>query len=190
MDGGRERPTKLAPSSKGDLRVRRNAGRRNRTYLRRGRLLQRARLRITLDTFIYSKELKPFVPVATYEAGEGVVSNEEIVSMIEGAVMPYFGFAYRLDKAQFGFHAMTGSGQAKVDHSKFSVEHAQHVANFLVDEARLSANMFYETNKEQERLLSNHDVKTVTLPTPMYSEYDNSEESELFDFYRTEMYIF
>jgi|DEB19_MinimDraft_2_1074335.scaffolds.fasta_scaffold18710_1 hypothetical protein len=145
---------------------------------------------ITLDTFIYSKELKPFVPVATYEAGEGVVSNEEIVSMIEGAVMPYFGFAYRLDKAQFGFHAMTGSGQAKVDHSKFSVEHAQHVANFLVDEARLSANMFYETNKEQERLLSNHDVKTVTLPTPMYSEYDNSEESELFDFYRTEMYIF
>lgn len=57
---------------------------------------------MTLDTFIYSKELKPFVPVATYEAGEGTKHNEEIVSMIEGTVMPYFGFAYRLDKAQFG----------------------------------------------------------------------------------------
>jgi len=79
---------------------------------------------ITLDTFIHSKDFKPFVPVATYEAGKDVSKNEEIVSMIEGTVMPYFGFAYRLDKAQFGFHAMTGSGQAKVDHSKFSVEHA------------------------------------------------------------------
>lgn len=59
----------------------------------------------TLDTFIYSKELKPFVPVATYEEGESVSRNDEIVSMIEGTTMPYFGFAYRLDKAQFGFHA-------------------------------------------------------------------------------------
>jgi len=50
------------------------------------------------------------VPVATFEAGEKVDKNEEIVSMIEGTVMPYFGFAYRLDKAQFGFHAMTASG--------------------------------------------------------------------------------
>lgn len=68
---------------------------------------------------------------------------------------------------------MEGSCQAKVDHSKFSVEHAQHVANFLVDEARLSANMYNETNKEQERLLSNYDVTTVTLPTLSYSDFDN-----------------
>jgi len=50
--------------------------------------------------------------------------------------------------------------------------------------------MFYKTNTEQERLLLNHDIKHVTLPTPVYSEYDNSEKSELYDFYRTEMYIF
>jgi hypothetical protein len=48
---------------------------------------------------------------------------------------------------------MTGSGQSKVDHSKFSVEHAQHISNFLVDEARLSGNMYKITNTEQERLL-------------------------------------
>lgn len=110
-------------------------------------------LGIQLDTFLYSKELKPFIPVATYESGAGVTRNDEFVSMIEGSVMPFFGFAYRLDKPQFGFHKMTGSGQSKVDHSKFSVEHAQHISNFLVDEARLSGNMYKITNTEQERLL-------------------------------------
>lgn len=69
--------------------------------------------------------------------------------MAEGTYMPFFGFAHRLDKVQFGFHAMVGSDEHEgVDHSKFSIEHAQHIANFIVDEARLSSNFFEWTNDE------------------------------------------
>jgi hypothetical protein len=45
--------------------------------------------------------------------------------MVEGTYMPFFGFAHRLDKVQFGFHAMVDSEEHEgVDHSKFSIEHA------------------------------------------------------------------
>ncbi len=53
---------------------------------------------IQKDVFVYSQELKPFVPVATYDFGDDFDNNDEYVSMIEGTVMPFFGFAYRLDK--------------------------------------------------------------------------------------------
>lgn len=84
--------------------------------------------------------------------------------MVEGTYMPFFGFAHRLDKVQFGFHAMADSDEHHVDHSRFAVEHAQHVANLIVDEARLSTNIFEWTNDEQKALLSNYDVKSVSLP--------------------------
>jgi len=81
---------------------------------------------------------------------------------------------------------MNGEGQAKVDHSRRSIEHAQHISNFLVDEARLSQNMYEWTNDEVAKLVTNHDVHTVTLSTP----HAFPEEKELLDFYRTEMYLF
>jgi hypothetical protein len=69
--------------------------------------------------------------------------------MIEGTYMPFFGFASRLDKVQFGFHAAPNSMEHKgVDHSKYAVEHAQHIANLIVDEARLSGNFYEWTNEE------------------------------------------
>ena len=64
---------------------------------------------ISLASFETNKFFAPFVPVATYDSGKDVHRGEEFVSMIEGSVMPYFGFAYRLDKVQFGFHATSGS---------------------------------------------------------------------------------
>jgi hypothetical protein len=78
---------------------------------------------------------------------------------------------------------MNGEGQAKVDHSKKAILHAQHIANFLVDEARLSSNAFEWTNDEQEMLLSNYDIRSVTLKNPHYGP-------EVLDFYRTELYLF
>ena len=51
-----------------------------------------------------------------------------------------------------------------VDHSKFAVSHAQHVANLIVDEARLSGNFYEWTNEEQKALLSNTDATSVSLP--------------------------
>ena len=63
--------------------------------------------------------------------------------MVEGTFMPYFGFSYRIDKVQFGIHSSTMSKEYyKIDHSKIAIDHAQHLANFLVDEARLSSNLF------------------------------------------------
>jgi len=103
---------------------------------------------ITLEDFIFAGELRHFVPVATYDHGADVLKEDEIVSMVEGTYLPIFGFGYRVDKIQFGFHAMNGEGQAKVDHSKKAIMHAQHIANFLVDEARLSGNSFEWTNDE------------------------------------------
>ena len=141
---------------------------------------------IPLEKFTYLKPLKTFVPVATFDGGKEIHRLDEMVSMFEGTSMPFFGFAYRLDKVQFGFHAMNGEGQALVDHSKQSISHAQHVANFLVDEARLSGNQYEYTNSETDRRVDNHDVHIVTLPTP----HEFPEERELLDFYRTEMYLF
>ena len=104
---------------------------------------------LNLERFNSIKTLKPFVPVATYysEASQG--TNQEFVSMVEGTYMPFFGFASRLDKVQFGFHAQVESQEHKgVDHSKYAVEHAQHIANLIVDEARLGGNFYEWTNEE------------------------------------------
>lgn len=143
-----------------------------------------ASLGITVGDFDYIQELKVFVPVTSYN-NEQSGRDHEFVSTIEGTVQPFFGFMDRLDKIQFGFHAADGEGQAKVDHSRPAIEYARHMANLIVDEARLSPNVFEYTNDEAAALISNFDTVTVQLPTP----HDMSEK-ELNDFYRTEMYFF
>ena len=67
------------------------------------------------------------------------------------------------------------------------MDHAQHIANFLVDEARLSANMYSWTNDEMERLITNLDAVSVSLPSP-HSAVINGVDA--YDFYRTELYLF
>ena len=108
------------------------------------------------------------------------------MSTIEGTYFPFFGFAYRIDKVQFGFHAAAGEGHELVDHSRKSIEHAQHIANMIVDEARLSPNRFYYTNDETARLITNYDIEMVSLPTP----HAFSDEKSYHGHYRTEMYLF
>lgn len=142
-------------------------------------------LGITRGDFDFIRELSVFVPITSYHNENGK-NDDEFISTIEGTVQPFFGFLNRIDKIQFGFHAADGEGQAKVDHSKHAIEHAQHIANLLVDEARLSNNVFEYTNDETASLLSNYDSYTVRLPSPHL--YTN--EKELHDFYRTEMYFF
>lgn len=104
--------------------------------------------------------------------------------MLEGTFMPFFGFASRIDKIQFGFHAHPDTRQFEhVDHSRFAVDHAQHIANLIVDEARLSDNRFEWTNDEQVALLNNHDYRSVSLPTPEFG-------ADPLQFYRSELYLF
>ena len=64
------------------------------------------------------------------------------------------------------------------------MEHAQHIANLVVDEARLCGNIFEWTNEEQSSLISNYDVFSVSLPVPAGDQIDELQ------FYRTEMYLF
>ena len=100
--------------------------------------------------------------------------------------MPVFGFGYRIDKVQFGVHAGEGEGHQRIDHSRMAVEHAQHIANLIVDEARLSPNRFEFTTQESAKLLTNHDIRMVTMPTPHDFTHDKSLSRE----YRTEIYLF
>ena len=142
---------------------------------------------LTLAHFNSIKVLRAFVPVATYHSEESDSTQTEFVSMVEGTYMPFFGFAYNLNKIQNGFHALTSSDEhARVDHSRFAIQHAQHIANMLVDEARLSSNMFEWTNEEQRRILGpNYDPVTVTLPNPDARDTYTSK-----DYYRSELYLF
>jgi hypothetical protein len=71
---------------------------------------------------VSEKRLKPFIPVATYDQSEHNDRSSEYVSLVEGTYMPFFGFAHRIDKVQFGFHATRNSSEhSEVDHSKYSV---------------------------------------------------------------------
>jgi hypothetical protein len=53
---------------------------------------------VTYERFMQSKALKIFVPVATYDKKGAMNRLTEAVSVVEGTVLPFFGFAYRLDK--------------------------------------------------------------------------------------------
>ena len=144
---------------------------------------------VSLKDFATAQQFRHFVPVATYHQGKSSGStSSEIVSTIEGTYFPLFGFSYRLDKVQFGFHASGGEAHENLDHSRAAIEHAQHIGNVIVDEARLSSNRFEYTNDETDKLLhTSHDVHMVTLPLP-HDYYDTNKEysSE----YRTELYLF
>ena len=142
---------------------------------------------ILLKDFNLNKGMRPFVPVATWDSDDlSTMREDEYVSMIEGKYHPYFGFGYRIDKVQFGFHDTGTDGHSKVDHHKKSMQHAQRIANLIVDEARLSPNRYEWTNTETARLIQNHDVAFVHLPSP--NTFSASKEYD--DTYRTELYFF
>lgn len=149
------------------------------------RFYNEAAIGITVGDFDNILELAPFVPVTSYH-NENAHKDDEFVSTIEGTVQPFFGFLNRIDKIQFGFHAADGEGQANVDHSRPAIEYARHMANLIVDEARLSGNFFEYTNDETAALISNYDSVSVRLPAPHVYQH----EKDLHDFYRTELYFF
>jgi len=56
----------------------------------------------------------------------------------------------------------------------------------IVDEARLSPNRFAYTNDETAKLISNHDIMLMTMPSP----HDFTAEKNVSREYRTEIYLF
>ena len=84
--------------------------------------------------------------------------KDEFVAMFEGVKEPFFGIAYSIDKVQFNFNININD---KVDHSRYSLKHAQKLANFFVDEARLSPNSFIQKEMEKKALIQNFDSQIV-----------------------------
>ena len=74
---------------------------------------------VSLENFNNSKGLRIWVPVATYDRAGDKHRMDETVSMVEGVVLPFFGYSYRLDKVQFGVDPNDGE-----DHSGLAIEHA------------------------------------------------------------------
>lgn len=81
-----------------------------------------------------------FIPVASFNDNAFENSNWETVAMIEGAVYPWFGIGYRLDRIQYNIDDVALDG--RLDQSRDAILHAQKLANLFVDEARLSPNEF------------------------------------------------
>ncbi len=94
----------------------------------------------TLKNFEKSRKLKEnLLPIAT-------LKGTDVIAMFEGKVFPFFGVMQRLDVHQFVF----GEG---VDHSSKARGHAQHLANFFVDEAKMSSNKFASKQEEDAAVI-------------------------------------
>jgi hypothetical protein len=48
-----------------------------------------------------------------------------------------------------------------MDHSRNAIQEAQRIANFFVDEARLSGNKFSNKERDQKFLISNYDINVI-----------------------------
>ena len=113
---------------------------------------------ILYKDFMQQRQLsRLFAPIATFDK-PGNKINEEFVAMMEGVKDPFFGIAYSIDKVQFNFNIHFND---KVDHSRYSLKHSQKLANFFVDEARISPNSFKSKQKEKSALIENFDSEIV-----------------------------
>ena len=79
---------------------------------------------------------------------------------MEGVIYPFFGLAYSIDKVLYN---VDESVDERLDTSPLSVRHAQRLANFFVDEARLSGNFFQFRDDESKQLISNFDTQLVEV---------------------------
>lgn len=120
---------------------------------------------VPLQQFLSEKMLsKAFVPIATFN-DPSKEQEQEFVALVEGAVFPFFGVAFSLEKFQFNQDL---SAEDDIDHSKYAYRLAQRFANLFVDEARLSKGVFTQATDEYMALIQNYDSKLVS---PSENEY-------------------
>eukprot|EP00349_Pseudokeronopsis_sp_Brazil_P000096 CAMPEP_0202957042 /NCGR_PEP_ID=MMETSP1396-20130829/1473_1 /ASSEMBLY_ACC=CAM_ASM_000872 /TAXON_ID= /ORGANISM="Pseudokeronopsis sp., Strain Brazil" /LENGTH=94 /DNA_ID=CAMNT_0049674319 /DNA_START=797 /DNA_END=1081 /DNA_ORIENTATION=+ len=84
-----------------------------------------------------------FVTVATFYQ-ENVRLSNQIVAAVEGRNFPFFGYSYSPQKQMFNYDPDLDD---VIDFSRESIAHSQFIANFVVDEAKLSSQDF-DTDKE------------------------------------------
>jgi hypothetical protein len=99
---------------------------------------------------------------------------------LEGRSFPFFGFAYSIDKIQYNIDLNLDD---KIDHGRAAVLEAQRLANFFVDEARLSGSQFRKTRDEANALIQNYDyfLTAVDISAPGSSELTFESELYLFE---------
>lgn len=117
-----------------------------------------------------------FVPIATFDEPRKS-QNDEFVAIMEGAVFPFFGIAYSIEKVQYNFDL---SIEESIDHSKTAVQLAQKIANLFVDEARLNGNFHSTRREEAESLISNYDSELIEK---IYDDANGNKEM-------VELYLF
>lgn len=77
---------------------------------------------------------------------------------MEGVNFPFFGVAFSIEKVLYNYES---KDEDLLDFSKNSILHAQYVGNFIVDEARLSANEYNDGKEETEDLIFNYDAQIL-----------------------------
>lgn len=97
--------------------------------------------------------------------------------MIEAVDLPIFGIGFSIEMTQFVFADPFAEETTEIDHSFQARQHAQHIANFIVDEARLNDNRFNDKGEEFKSLIANRADSALI------------EDKEL-PFIRLEVYLF
>ena len=114
---------------------------------------------LKVAAFAQVKELgRIFIPTATFNQNFTTTQNE-YVAIVEGNAFPFFGLAFSPDKVLYNYDY---SLEDTIDFSRNSILHAQYLANFFVDEARLSSSQFVKTTVEDSSLINNFDPTIVT----------------------------
>ncbi len=99
-----------------------------------------------------------FTPVAVYYQ-DNIRSQDAWVAIVEGINFPFFGFAFSIEKVLFNYDVNL---EDYIDFSKNSILHAQMISNFIVDEARLSANQYSKATAEDSALIGNYDPQITS----------------------------
>ena len=98
-----------------------------------------------------------FTPILTYHDNRKNIDSE-FIAILEGTKYPIWGISFSVQKVQFNIDL---SLQPLIDHSRAAVREARRIANFFVDEARLSGAKFTNVKDEQASLIQAFDTEII-----------------------------
>jgi len=102
---------------------------------------------------------KKYIPVAVFNTGRK--PRDELLAIVEGLNDPYFAVAYSVDQV-----LSISNANHEIEHTMETRRHAQHVANFFVDEARRNRNKFESFEAEEALILENNfEISAVEVKT-------------------------
>ncbi len=115
---------------------------------------------LKLKNFESTPELvRTFVPVAVFKTDNNDEENNrhDLLAVVEGKKLPLFGFAYSPEVSQFAFGT-----PKETDRSQHARNHAQYIANFIVEEGQRSKNHFNTLEEQQSHLVNTYELALVT----------------------------